>query len=114
MVFVKRITHTCSRPGHFGYVVFEENKFKEWVDSFMAYEAARREFCLSRDMSVGAGFLTDYKWTTVTGADASALATYVCDGYNNCVGKIPTIEHLKKETERFKNFLEEENRNENS
>ena len=108
MIFVKRIVHSYSRPGSYGYAVFDETKFKEWVDAFMIYERVRRELCLFKNWGVGLGFLADYKWTVVTGAEASALSEHICGGYNICVGNIPTIEALKENTEYLERILEEE------
>ena len=103
MVFVKRNVHFCRQP--FGYAVFDDTKFKEWIDSFMEMETARRAALLKKDLPVGASFLCDYVWTDVTESEAYALSTHICGGYNICIGNMPTIEQLKSDTEKYREML---------
>ena len=104
MVFVKRnVLPFCQQP--FGYAIFDDAKFKEWIDSFMEMETARRAVLLKKDLPVGASFLCDYTWSDLTAPEAYALSTHICGGYNTCIGNMPTIERLKSDTEKYKEML---------
>ena len=105
MIFVKRNPSFRYQP--FGYAIFDEAKFDEWIGLFMEAETLRRKILLNKDMPVGASFLSDFTWSKLTAPEAYAISMHICDGYNKCIGNIPTVESLTENIEAYKKILEE-------
>lgn len=104
MVFVKRNSNNFSRRS-FGYAIFDEGNFDKWMNLFMIAETLRRDICLREGWPVGESYINNYEWCTVTPPEAYALSTHICDGYNKCVGNIPTIEELERDIKKYKGLL---------